>query len=110
MTKANDLARLGTISQLVLDVKLAALQSAAAKRQQSLDQIDGLNAPVGAGDLPPVAAYHAQLRYQHWADARRAELNLVLARQTAEMLVARDDAAQAFGKDQALRGLQAKLR
>jgi hypothetical protein len=110
MTKTNDLARLGQISQLILDVKLAALHVAVGRRQQSLDLLANLNRPGVPGDLSPVAAHRAELRYQHWADARRAEINLLLARQTAEMHVARDDAGQAFGKDQALRSLQKKLR
>jgi hypothetical protein len=110
MSKASDLARLGQISQLILDVKLAALHVAAGKRQQSLDLLANLNLPSAPSDLSPVAAHHAELRYQHWADARRGEINLLLARQTAEMNVARDDAGQAFGKDQALRRLRVRLR
>lgn len=110
MTKAKDLARLAQISQLILDVKLAGLQKAAVKRQQSLDLLASLNKEHEETDLPPVAAHQALLRYQHWADARRSEINLLLARQTADMHMARDAAGQAFGKDQALRGIQSKLR
>ena len=110
MKAAADLARLGQITQLMLDVKLAALHAAASKRQQSLDLLASLNAPPPTADLSLVAAHQANLRYQHWAEKRRAEINFVLARQTAEMLMARDAAGHAFGKDQALRGLRAKLR
>ena len=110
MTKAKDLARLRQISALILDVKLAALQAAAARRAQSLDLLRNLNKPTDQTDLPPIAAHLADLRYQNWADARRAEINTLLARQTADMLVARDAAGQAFGKNDALRALQAKLR
>jgi hypothetical protein len=109
MTKKHELARLGEISNLILDVKLAALRTAAQKRQQSLDLLANLNGTVADTDLTPVVAYQTTLRYQHWADVRRAEINLVLARQTADMLAAREDAGQAFGKDQALRSLQKKL-
>ena len=110
MTKAKDMARLGQISALILDVKLAALRAAAAKRAQSLELLENLNKPAALTDLSPVAAHQAELRYQYWADARRAEVNLLLARQTADMHLARDAAGQAFGKDQALRGVSAKLR
>lgn len=110
MTKAKDLTRLAQITQLMLDLKLADLRSAAAKRQHSLDLLASLNKVALASDLSPIAAHQAELRYQHWADVRRAEINLLLARQTAEMHVARDAAGQAFGKDQALRAIQAKLR
>ena len=110
MTKAKDLARLGQITQLLLDVKLADLHAAAAKRQHSLDLLASLNTAAPPTDLSPVAAHQAELRYQLWADLRRAEINLVLARQTADLHIARDAAGHAFGKDQALRGVQAKLR
>jgi len=50
------------------------------------------------------------MRYQLWADQRRAEINLTLARQTATWLEARTEAAQAFGKSQALEGLSRKLK
>jgi hypothetical protein len=50
-----------------------------------------------------------QLVYDRWADVRRAELNLVIARQTAEMLEARSEAGTAFGRLQALQGLAKRL-
>jgi hypothetical protein len=109
MTKTKDMARLAQITGLILDLKLADLRAAAAKRQHSLDLLASLNKPSVAIDLSVLATHHAELRYQHWADVRRAEINLVLARQTADMHEARDAAGQAFGKDQALRGVQAKL-
>jgi hypothetical protein len=43
--------------------------------------------------------------YERWAEARRAEINLTLARQTAEWIEARDAARQAFGRADALRRL-----
>lgn len=110
MTKAKDIARLGQITQLILDMKLADLRALAARRQQSLDLLACLNKVPADTDLPPVAAHQANLRYQNWADHRRTEINILLAEQTADMLVARDAAGQAFGKDQALHGVQAKLR
>lgn len=110
MTKAKDMARLVQISGLILDVRLGALKTAASKRQQSLDLLENLNAPAPETDLSPLAMHQADARYQKWAEVRRAEINILLARQTAEMHVARDAAAVAFGKDQALRGLSAKLR
>ncbi len=110
MTKTKDMTRLSQITGLILDLKLADLRAAAAKRQHSLDLLESLNTPSVAIDLSVVATQQAELRYQHWADVRRAEINLLLARQTADMHVARDAAGQAFGKDQALRGAQAKLR
>jgi len=109
MTKAKDIARLSQITQLILDLKLADLRKAAAKRQHSLDLLESLNSAPPATDLSFVAAHQADLRYQHWADARRAEINLLLARQTADMHLARDAAGQAFGKDQALQSVKAKL-
>jgi hypothetical protein len=47
----------------------------------------------------------AALRYAGWADARRAEINLRLARQTALWLQAQADARLAFGRADVLRRL-----
>lgn len=110
MTTAKQIVRLGQISQLVLDVKLAALHSAASKRQHSLDLLDALNTVGTATDLSLVAQHQTNLRYQHWAQARRVELNLVLARQTADLTAARDEAVLVFGRNQAVLGLKAKHR
>lgn len=109
MTQDKSLARLGQISQLILDVRLAKLQAVAKQRQHSLDLLEQLNVPP-ADDLPLVIAHQNGMRYQKWAEARRAEINATLARQTADMLAAREDASQAFGRNQALRGLQGRLR
>ena len=110
MTKAKDLARLSQITQLILDLKLADLRKAAAKRQHSLDLLAGLNHAPVVTDVSLLAAHQVDLRYRQWADARRAEINLLLARQTADTHLARDAAGHAFGKDQALRSIKAKLR
>ena len=110
MTKAKDLARLGQISQLILDVRLASLHLAAQKRQHSLDLLAELNRPMPQDALSLVAAHQAELRYQRWAEMRRADINPILARQTAEMLAARDEAGQAFGRNQAVCALQGKHR
>ena len=45
------------------------------------------------------------MRYQLWADQRRSDINLTLARQTVTWTEARQDAARAFGRDQALNRL-----
>lgn len=110
MKNAKSIAHLGQIAQLLLDVKLASLQAAAKKRQHSLDLLRALNSPSPDTDLPLILAHDTELRYQNWADKRRADINCTLARQTADMLAARDDAGQAFGRYQALRGLQNKNR
>lgn len=110
MSKTKDIERLRQISQLILDVKLAALQSAARKREESLELLASLSQPCEPTDLLPTVGHLAELRYQKWADARRAEINLALAQQTVSVHIARDAAAMAFGKNQALRGVAAKLK
>ena len=105
MSKSKEIARLAQISKLILDVKLAALHGAANRRQQSLDLLAQLENPIEATDLCPIKANQANLRYQRWADLRRAEINIALARQSAEMLLARDHVGEAFSKNQALLSL-----
>ena len=93
------------ISQLMLDQKLAALTRAASAREESKARLAELSQPPAETDLPLAAAAQAGLLYARWAEARRAEINLTLARQTAEWIEARDAARQAFGRADALRRL-----
>ncbi len=109
MNRAAQIAKLGQISRLLLDSRLARLQAAARACRESEDRLAGLNVPdAEPGTLPEIAASLASLNYQRWADARRLEINLVLARQTSTMIEARDAAREAFGRSEALRGLQSR--
>ena len=105
MKDREKLLQIKALSQLVLDGRLNALERTARARQQSLDHLAALNRPIAETDLPAMVAGEVAMRYQHWADQRRSEINLTLARQTAEWVEARQAAAQAFGRDQALQSL-----
>ncbi len=111
MRDREKLAQIKTLGQLVLDGRLAALERVSRARQLSLDHLTELNRPLlPPTDLSPVVAGEVAMRYQRWADQRRTEINLTLARQTAEWVEARQDAAQAFGRNQALNGLIGRKR
>lgn len=109
MTRASDVAALQKLARLLLDHRLFRLRAAADRREQSRMQIVALDRVAEPSDLPPVAATQVLLHYELWADARRSELNTVLARQTAEWMSAQDDARLAFGRAEALRGIAARL-
>ena len=109
MSARDKLGQLQTISQLMLDLKLLALERTARARQASLDHLDYLNRPCPPSDLGPLVAGEVEMRYQNWADQRRAAINLELARQTVEWSEARCDAALAFGRNSVigkLRGIK----
>lgn len=99
------LVPLAGISRLMLDQKLAELDRAARACAESRARLAGLAAPAVETDLPLPVAAQAGLLYDRWADARRAEINQTLARQTARWIEARDAAARAFGRAEALRRL-----
>jgi hypothetical protein len=109
MTDRDRLGRLSALVGMILDLRLAALQRAAQARAESRERLAGLDLPPGPTDLPPVVAAQAALRYQVWADTRRAEINLLLARQTVEWHEARDAARIAFGRAQALARLSRRF-
>ena len=110
MKQKDQLHKLRQVTELLLDTRLAALRTAARAKMESESQLAGLTVPAPQpGALPEVSAELASLTYQRWADARRAEINLVLARQTVEWMEARDEARLAFGKKQALGGITTKL-
>lgn len=110
MSRETPMARLAALGGLILDLRMNALQAAVRARQESLDRLAGLSEAMPPNDLPSVAAHRAEVRYQAWADARRTEINQLLARQTARMLEDRDIARQAFGRAQVLRALRDRQR
>lgn len=111
MTKARDLCRLSEVAQLMLDHRLGQLHAAAAELERSRAQLAAINrAARTAEDLAPLVAERVTLTYDRWAEARRSELNLVIARQTVGWMEARSEAQGAFGRVQALQGLAARLK
>lgn len=110
MTGDAPLARLARLSGMIRDLRLADLERAGKARAESRARLAGLALDPCPSDLGAIAAAQAELRYQSWAEARRAEINLTLARQTAEWLEAQDAARRAFGRSQALKALAARRR
>ena len=110
MTKSQDFYRLQKLATLQLDAKLAALTCAGRSRQASLDQLAGLAIPVGLStELSDLVNRRTEMTYQRWAERRRAEINLSLARQTADWLNAQESARQAFGQTQALKSIARRM-
>ena len=111
MTKANNLSRLEDVAQLMLDHRLGRLHNAAAELDRSRMQLASINAAARPSDeLEPITAERVGMAYDRWADQRRSELNLVIARQTAAWIERRGEAQTAFGRVQALQGLAARLK
>lgn len=90
------------LAQLILDARLSELQALAREREQSQARLADLNRSFAPSDLHPVAAAEAELRFQRWADLRRAEVNAVIARQEVRLDELRGAARAAFGRAQAL--------
>lgn len=110
MSRAKDLSQLADLAQLMLDHRLGTLKASSDRLEQSRMQLSALNQTAEPVDLDPVIAVKVGMDYERWADVRRAELNLVIARQTAAWLEARGDAQTAFGRVQALRAVAEKSR
>lgn len=108
MTKEKDLSRLSDLAQLMLEHRLGRLRNTVDLLDQSRMQLSALDQTSQPADLALIAAARVELDYDRWADTRRAELNLVIARQTAAWLEARGEAQHAYGRVQALKGLAAK--
>lgn len=110
MNKSQQLSQLRQIADLMLDSQLFALRRAARAKAESEARLAGLDRTIPApASLSEIAAGIAALSYQRWADARRAELNVVLARQTVAWTEARDAARLSFGRKQVLQSLSGKL-
>lgn len=110
MTSAKDLRRLGELTGMMLDIRLADLRRAAALRDECTALLKDIQAPPPVVEgLEGAASELAQLTYQRWVDLRREELNRQLAEKTADWLEAADAARSAFGKDRALTSLTARV-
>jgi hypothetical protein len=109
MSRAKDLASLAVLAQLMLDHKLGTLKGTSHRLEQSRMQLSSINQPRQSADLDLITSSKVGLDYERWADARRSELNLVIARQTAAWLEARGEAQTAFGRVQALQKLAEKF-
>jgi hypothetical protein len=109
MSQFRDMARLTELSQLMLDHRLGLLRASAEQLDQSRMQMSAINQTTPEPNLDPVTAAQVSLGYERWADVRRAELNLVIARQTAAWLEARHEAQRTLGRVQALEALAARL-
>lgn len=101
MSDRQRLRALAELAALLRDRRIEAMRQAALARDETRARIDGLAAPEAEG-LPPVAAALAGVAYQRWADRTRADLNIRLARQTADWLERQAEARQAFGKAEVL--------
>jgi hypothetical protein len=99
------LKALQSIAELILDHQLLKLRSAAAARDDTKVKLAALDPRGNFGDCSIRSSAQAELLYESWADGRRRELNLHLARQTAAVLQAEDHAKFAFGRQIALNRL-----
>ncbi|SEN98974.1 hypothetical protein SAMN05216227_103725 [Pseudorhodobacter antarcticus] len=104
MNQAAKLARLQKISDLILDTHLEKLRICAAARNVSIRGLQDLTVQPTIDDSLQFA--QSRMRYEAWADTRRAELNIMLARQTADWLDEKHAAEKAFGRAQNISRLQ----
>jgi len=107
------LRHMAQISNVALDAALFQLRGAVAARREievNLRVLDDDRRQMVQDVTQPASKAGADVLWQRWADARRAELNNKLARR----LVAEDQAlrvaTRAFGRDQALGNVIAKSR
>ncbi len=107
MTKAK-LEGLQRLADLVLDQQLLTLRTAQAQREATRTKIAALDHSGDWGTSSLQSNARAEVLYQAWADARRRDLNLLLARQTVAVMTAEDASRTAFGRKTALRAIQTR--
>jgi hypothetical protein len=105
MSPAQDRARIAELAQMMLDHRLGLLRTTGTELDRSKLQLQAINTAAEPASLPLVTGQTVGLTYERWANVRRSDLNLVIARQTASWISAREDAVTAFGRFQALRAL-----
>ena len=110
MTRPDDCSKVITLSDLLLQHRLGQMRLASARLERSRAQMAAIDKAAAPADLPDVTADRVACEYRRWADARKAELNEVIARQALDALDARAAAETAFGRVQALRGIADRLK
>lgn len=109
MKRRQDFQQLERIARACLDRDLAELKAVAEGRNALQARLAGLE-PAAAPGLDPLTAARIGATHQIWADARRAEINIALARSTADWLERREEARKSFGRWQVLDRLGDTLR
>jgi len=105
--------KLGQLTKMVKDAELARLR----ELQESRHRVETLRAKLrqaqsdayAAVAFDPAHLTGADLRWQGWASARLQDLSTELAQAAAEAETQKARARQAFGRDQALSKLAARL-
>jgi hypothetical protein len=103
--RTENLARLQDLSELIRNLEAAKLHAAVLARQASEARLADLAQPIPDTHLSPIAGAIAEIRWQKWADKRRAEINITLARQIAACNDAQDRVNRAFARANVLRQL-----
>lgn len=101
------LKRLGQVGRVLRDAALARLRTAALDCRRIEAEIAALDARYRAlgGDADPAVSALLGDSRDRWYRQRRAALNGALARAKVEEAMRMDEAARAFGRDDALRRL-----
>lgn len=102
------LRRLATIAALIRDARLEMVKRCAHAQGQTSQRLEDLQKKGPAEDMDPIAMNSVRLNYEAWADARRRDLLITLARQRAELGEAEAAAREAFGRAEALRKIGAR--
>lgn len=102
-----DLSRLVALSRMLLDQDLHLLREAAIRKDTIAARLNGLE-PASAPGLDPITEARLRDRYQIWADGKRAEINITLARARAEWLEQRGKAAYSLARHTILQKISTK--
>jgi len=102
MSRREMISKLVKIGDMLLDKRMHELRASAAERDHNLVLLKNLT-PEPIEEPQTISGALAALSYNQWADARRAEINLVLATKTAQWLQAKADAERALGRSEVLK-------
>jgi predicted kinase len=111
MTVDTRLQRLAAIAELRRDVALVEVARCQTHCALLRTRLEGLQrSSEEDADIPFHIMAEAALRYEGWADVRRARINTELAKGISDLMRAQDEARREFGRAMALVNLQDRLR
>lgn len=110
MTGPDRLDRLAELAAMIRDAELARLAEASRRQDAARAALARFDAAAPGAAPGGVDATLIAARHQEWRAARRAQLNIALARETAAWSGVQDCAALAFGRSDVLARLARERR
>ena len=107
--RTKDLARIARVVEMSFEADQARMRRLRLSEDELRARLEDLSparaAPEPGAPIDPATLAGADLRWQRWAEERRREINMSLARLRVEQIQAAEALTKTFGRSQAVAAL-----